>query len=321
MNKDDLKKMLEDDFFGEGDPLDGLEDISLDFNDNIQPKNTVEPDMESTFKELDGEEKDIFDLDGFEFDDDENLLGRDLDISELNTEFSFDDDEKEEEEQKMDLDTTKGIFGDIAHDVESISNKSFEPIEETEELEEVEQSEQIVEIIEIEPTITEIELEIEEDDKPDYIYEYEKLEDNNTFTNYVQNDTINIEDNYPNIEENEGIEMEKTTLNYNDFSDAMNQEYVNVKKLDFPEINNQISGSKFKVDLFSNIPVTIDVYLGKTTLSLKDVHDLSKGSVIELDKFYGEPLELRINGELIATGEVVSIDNKYGIMIKDIVKS
>ncbi|MDD4526534.1 MAG: flagellar motor switch protein FliN [Candidatus Margulisbacteria bacterium] len=272
MNKDDLKKMLEDDFFGEGDSLSGLDDISLGM----------------TGKE---EEKDVFDLDGFDFDDDDNLLGSDLDLDELDEEISSDLKKNNVRHDEINV-NSKSIFDDITKDVNDILSKTEEQIEEEFESEEFPEVEDIKEV-----------------------------RDNNTFTNYVLNDTINEEESYLDIEESKGTDMSKNALDYNEFSDALNQEYINVKKLDFPEMSNQLTGSKFKVDLFSNIPVTIDVFLGKTTLSLKDVHDFSKGSVIELDNFYGEPLELKINGELIATGEVVAIDNKYGIMIKDIVKS
>ncbi len=308
MKKDDLKKMLEDDFFGEGDSLGGLEDISLD--DNEQPD--FSQDISSN-EEV--EDKDIFDLDGFDFDEEESLLGNNLDLNELEDELVVDkDSDKEEDIQSdiylSDIQSDKIIFEDIEQDVEDILNKPVEQIEES-VIEEA-----VIEEYKVKEEYKEEYTEVLVEDA-DILYN----EDNNTFTNYVQNDTINIEDQIQDLEEDKGIEMVKPTLNYNDFSDAMNQEYINVKKLDFPEISDQLTGSKFKVDLFSNIPVTIDVFLGKTTLSLKDVHDLSKGSVIELDKFYGEPLELKINGELIATGEVVAIDNKYGIMIKDIVKS
>lgn len=310
MEKSDLKKMLEDDFFGEGDPLGGLEDISLDFDEKVKPHKILEDDKEDNIFEIESDDKDIFDLEGFNFDDDDSLLGNDLNLEELDSDLRLDNDSKDIEQSDV-FANDKNMFGDISEDVDNILNKSFDPIEEQEESKEIEEEDVV------EPSNIEIEIEEETAAVDAFI----QLEDNNTFTNYVQNDTINTEENYQNTEDNEGIEMGKTTLNYNDFSDAMNQEYINVKKLDFPEINNQLSGSKFKVDVFSNIPVTIDVYLGNTTISLKDVHELSTGSVIELDKFYGEPLELKINGELIATGEVVSIDNKYGIMIKDIVKS
>jgi flagellar motor switch protein FliN len=145
-------------------------------------------------------------------------------------------------------------------------------------------------------------------------------EDNNLFTNTSQNDKI-IDNNEEDYFNKENLMNDDNLFEYNDVADKFKDNQINVKNFDFPEISTQYNGSKFKTDIFANIPVTIDVFLGNTTISLKEIHEFSQGTVIELDKFYGEPVELKINGELIATGEVVAIDNKYGIMIKDIVKS
>lgn len=99
------------------------------------------------------------------------------------------------------------------------------------------------------------------------------------------------------------------------------QERINVRPIEFPELEERISGQPFDLSFFSNIPVKIDVYLGDTSISLKDVYDLTEGAIISLDKRFGEPLELRINGQVIAKGEVVAVDQHYGIMIKEIVRS
>ncbi|GEM_PF-1186324 len=307
MKKDDLKKMLEDDFFGEGDLLSGLDDLSLgdDSKESLVKESFLEEEETEVFDlDLESDDKDVFNLDGFNFDD-KDLLGSDLDLDELDKELELDDNQTNNSDEYISV--SQNELGDISSDINEILSKSMVQIDEEEEAEE-------------EVVIPEEPEESEENDQEDFA-DFATFKDNNSFTNYAQNDTINIDEDFLEIEENKGTEMGNMGYDYNQISEETNQDFVNVKKLDFPEINNLITGSKFKVDLFSNIPVTIDVFLGKTTLSLKDVHDLSKGSVIELDKFYGEPLELKINGELIATGEVVAIDNKYGIMIKDIVKS
>ncbi|OGI09420.1 MAG: flagellar motor switch protein FliN [Candidatus Margulisbacteria bacterium GWF2_35_9] len=97
--------------------------------------------------------------------------------------------------------------------------------------------------------------------------------------------------------------------------------YINVKPIAFPSLDEQISGANFNTNFFSNIPVKIDVMLGNTTISLKEVYDLTEGSIIELDKLFGEPLELKISGQLVALGEVVSVNDRYGIMLKEIIKN
>lgn len=96
---------------------------------------------------------------------------------------------------------------------------------------------------------------------------------------------------------------------------------VDVRPIEFPELEERISGQSFDLGFFANIPVKIDVYLGNTTISLKEVYDLTEGAIVSLDKLFGEPLDLRINGQVIAKGEVVAVDNQYGVMIKDIVRS
>ena len=119
------------------------------------------------------------------------------------------------------------------------------------------------------------------------------------------------EDNYTQATKNEPVKPEPEEK----------IDYVNVKPIEFPILEEQIAGRNFDLDFFSNIPVKIEVYLGQSEISLKEVYELSEGSIIELDKIFGEPLELKINGQLVARGEVVAVDSHYGIMLKEIVKS
>ena len=95
---------------------------------------------------------------------------------------------------------------------------------------------------------------------------------------------------------------------------------INVQPIEFPELQSSIAGRNFDLDFFGNIPVKIDVFLGQSSISLKDIYELTEGSIIELDKLIAEPLELRINGQLIALGEVVAVDHNYGILLKEIIK-
>lgn len=69
-----------------------------------------------------------------------------------------------------------------------------------------------------------------------------------------------------------------------------------------------------------NIQVTLDARIGKTSISLMDAENLGEGSIIELNKDYGDPIEVYINDTLVAFGEVVVIDDKFGIRICDIVE-
>ena len=72
------------------------------------------------------------------------------------------------------------------------------------------------------------------------------------------------------------------------------------------------------LDVVLNIPVQLTVELGRTRMTIQNILQLGQGSVIELDRLAGEPLDIYANGYLFAQGEVVSMDDKYGIRITDI---
>lgn len=73
------------------------------------------------------------------------------------------------------------------------------------------------------------------------------------------------------------------------------------------------------IDLIMDVPLQLTVELGKTKKTIKEILELGPGSIIELDKLAGEPVDLLINGKLIAHGEVVVIDENYGVRVTDIV--
>ena len=73
------------------------------------------------------------------------------------------------------------------------------------------------------------------------------------------------------------------------------------------------------IDLIMDIPVQLSVELGRTRLTFKNILQLGQGSVVELDGLAGEPMDIFVNGYLIAQGEVVVVDDKYGIRLTDII--
>lgn len=79
------------------------------------------------------------------------------------------------------------------------------------------------------------------------------------------------------------------------------------------------SGETRNLDLIMGIDLDVKVELGRTSMKVKDILDLGSGSVIELDKLAGEPVELYVNDHLFAKGEVIVIDENFGIRITDIV--
>ena len=72
-------------------------------------------------------------------------------------------------------------------------------------------------------------------------------------------------------------------------------------------------------DLLRNIPVTISVEVGRTSLPIKALMQLTQGSVVELDRLAGEALDLLVNNTLVAQGEVVLVNERYGIRLTQIV--
>ncbi|MFC0267310.1 flagellar motor switch protein FliN [Kushneria aurantia] len=79
------------------------------------------------------------------------------------------------------------------------------------------------------------------------------------------------------------------------------------------------AGTSRDLDMIMEIPVTLSVELGRTRVTIRELLDLARGSVVELDGLAGEPMNILINGYLIAQGEVVVVDDKYGIRVTDII--
>ncbi len=73
------------------------------------------------------------------------------------------------------------------------------------------------------------------------------------------------------------------------------------------------------LDVILNIPVQVSLELGKAKMDLRDLLQLGQGSVVELERMVDEPLDVLVNGALVARGEVVVVDNKFAIRLTDIV--
>ena len=72
-------------------------------------------------------------------------------------------------------------------------------------------------------------------------------------------------------------------------------------------------------DVLQNIPVTISVEVGRTTLKIRDLMRLTQGSVVELDRIAGEPLDLLVNDTLVAQGEIVLVNERYGVRLTSVI--
>lgn len=92
----------------------------------------------------------------------------------------------------------------------------------------------------------------------------------------------------------------------------------------FPDLSAQATaeareGRGSDIEMLMDIPVQITVELGRTRIPIKHILQLAQGSVIELDALAGEPMDVLVNGCLIAQGEVVVVNEKFGIRLTDIV--
>jgi flagellar motor switch protein FliN len=95
---------------------------------------------------------------------------------------------------------------------------------------------------------------------------------------------------------------------------------VEIKPVKFPDLEPTAgAGGLLTSDMFNHIPVQVKVILGSSHINLKDVLEMSEGSLVTLDRLVGENLDLVINDQVIAQGEVVVVDGSYGIKITKII--
>ncbi len=78
-------------------------------------------------------------------------------------------------------------------------------------------------------------------------------------------------------------------------------------------------GNEVNLDVILDVPVTMAMEVGRTKISIRNLLQLNQGSVVELDRAAGEPLDVFVNGTLVAHGEVVVINEKFGIRLTDVI--
>lgn len=78
-------------------------------------------------------------------------------------------------------------------------------------------------------------------------------------------------------------------------------------------------GNEVNLDVILDVPVTMAMEVGRTRISIRNLLQLNQGSVVELDRAAGEPLDVFVNGTLVAHGEVVVINEKFGIRLTDVI--
>ncbi len=98
-------------------------------------------------------------------------------------------------------------------------------------------------------------------------------------------------------------------------ADSSGTEKVQMNEL---EDNSKSKSSDENIDVILDIPVTLSLEVGTTVIAIRNLLQLNQGSVIELDRLAGEPLDVKVNNTLIAHGEVVVVNEKYGIRLTDV---
>jgi flagellar motor switch protein FliN/FliY len=98
------------------------------------------------------------------------------------------------------------------------------------------------------------------------------------------------------------------------------QPNVNVQPVQFSSFDaSEIQGGQGNLDLLLDIPLSITVELGRTKKLIRDILELVPGSIVQLDKLAGDPVDIMVNNKLVAKGEVVVIDENFGVRVTDII--
>jgi flagellar motor switch protein FliN/FliY len=93
-----------------------------------------------------------------------------------------------------------------------------------------------------------------------------------------------------------------------------------IMKVQLSELKDEsVSGGDPRLEVILDIPVKMTVEVGGTEIAIRNLLQLSQGSVLELDRVAGEPLDVKVNGTLIAHGEVVVVNDRYGIRLTDVI--
>jgi flagellar motor switch protein FliN/FliY len=100
----------------------------------------------------------------------------------------------------------------------------------------------------------------------------------------------------------------------------MNANAEAVEAAEFDQVQDESQpGGDVNLDVILDVPVTLSMEVGRTRIPIRNLLQLNQGSVVELDRAAGEPLDVFVNGTLIAHGEVVVINERFGIRLTDVV--
>ena len=125
----------------------------------------------------------------------------------------------------------------------------------------------------------------------------------------------------------EDIENQQADEGLDDWADAMAEqadaeatEQAPAAEFDnLEDTSGGPAGDEANLDVILDIPVTISMEIGRTHISIRNLLQLNQGSVVELDRLAGEPMDVLVNGTLVAHGEVVVVNEKFGIRLTDVI--
>ncbi|MDX1318774.1 MAG: flagellar motor switch protein FliN [Oceanospirillum sp.] len=121
--------------------------------------------------------------------------------------------------------------------------------------------------------------------------------------------------------EDSGEDEWAAALSEQEAEDGISEDDIETAPLEYLEDDSVASmdDDNPNLDVIMDIPVTIAMEVGSTEIAIRNLLQLNQGSVIELDRLAGEPLDVKVNGTLIAHGEVVMVNEKFGIRLTDVV--
>ncbi len=119
-----------------------------------------------------------------------------------------------------------------------------------------------------------------------------------------------------------GMNPQMMNMNPYGYNMGMPQQNVNVQPAQFQSFSNDVNAmiSQENIGLIRDVPLEVTVELGRTTKSIADILDFAPGTIIELDRIAGEPIDVLVNGKFVAKGEVVVIEESFGIRVTEIIK-
>jgi flagellar motor switch protein FliN/FliY len=145
------------------------------------------------------------------------------------------------------------------------------------------------------------------------------MSEENTASTMTESEGSNSEENPP---VTESVSNDADTSNNTDLTPSANEsQNVSVQPVTHPEIdmNAPVDGPTADLSMILDIPVTLSMEIGQTRISISDLLKLGKNSVIELQRMADEPMDVLVNGTLVARGEAVVVGDRFGIRLTDVI--